>query len=162
MIKFHGYLTGNSQKRFFKKAIEYAQARLIVGVLLSLTLLPGMANIMHMRISFEVLLQVVCAIFTICLLGMLLVRIPTSKKAKQLRITKEICIEDGVIVCISDKYQEIRKISDVKKVLDYGEFYELVFILGKQSEKFICQKSLLVCGSFEEFEQLFKRIERKF
>ena len=46
-------------------------------------------------------------------------------------------------------------ISDVKKVVDHGEFYELSFVFGKVSDKFICQKSLLTKGTLEEFKAMF-------
>ncbi len=61
-----------------------------------------------------------------------------------------------MVICIADKYKECRKISDVKRVRDYGEFYELVFPLSKMSEKFICQKNLLTKGTLEEFKRLFR------
>ncbi len=45
----------------------------------------------------------------------------------------------------------------VKKVIDYGNFYQIC--IGKESEwcKYICQKDLLVKGSIKEFERIFKR-----
>ena len=79
----------------------------------------------------------------------LLVRIPKGKREKISITPKKICIEDGYITCIADKYEECRSISDVKCVVDHGDFYELTFPFGKISEKFVCQKNLLTKGSIE-------------
>ena len=46
-------------------------------------------------------------------------------------------------------------IGDAKQVRDFGEFYEIVFLFGKISDKFICQKNLLTKGTLEQFESLF-------
>ena len=54
-----------------------------------------------------------------------------------------------------------RKPEDVKKVLDYGEFYEFRFYFP-WCFGVICQKDLLVEGTIEEFEQFFDgKIVRK-
>ena len=54
-----------------------------------------------------------------------------------------------------------RATEDVKKVLDYGEFYEFRFYFP-WCFGVICQKDLLVEGTIEEFEQFFDgKIVRK-
>ncbi len=49
----------------------------------------------------------------------------------------------------------LRSLSSVKEVLDYGEFYQLVFRLDGASNLFICQKNLLTIGTLADFEWLF-------
>ena len=47
---------------------------------------------------------------------------------------------------------------DIKSVYDYGEYYHFW-----QGDMFLCQKSLLVQGTLEEFEKLFDgKIIRKY
>ena len=87
----------------------------------------------------------------------LLFFIPKRKKEKLAMLPKRIYIKDEHIVCVADRYTDSKFISDVKKVIDHGEFYELCFPFGKISEKFICQKSLLTKGSLREFEEIFKK-----
>ena len=70
-------------------------------------------------------------------------------------IPKKIVTDNDYIISIADKYSDSRNINDVKLVRDFGEFYEIIFPFGKISEKFICQKNLLVKGTIEEFEALF-------
>ena len=66
-----------------------------------------------------------------------------------------IVIENDIITCIAEKYVESKSLADVKKVQDFGDFYEFVFPFGKISEKFICQKNLISKGTLEDFENLF-------
>ena len=57
----------------------------------------------------------------------------------------------------------IRSINDVKKVIDMGEFYDIVFYSPNQWTNCICQKDLIIEGTIEEFEEMFKdKIERKY
>ncbi len=59
---------------------------------------------------------------------------------------------------------ETKNLSNVKKVVDMGEWYKIYFYFPYKSNLFICQKDLLVKGTIEEFEELFsdKIIRKKF
>ena len=48
-----------------------------------------------------------------------------------------------------------RKLSRVKKILDCGEVYYIIFKFGDITNSWICQKSNIVNGSIEDFEKLF-------
>lgn len=50
----------------------------------------------------------------------------------------------------------IRKISKVKKVLDCGEVYYIIFKFGDITNSWICQKNNIINGTIEEFEALFQ------
>ncbi|MBQ2702084.1 MAG: hypothetical protein IJF64_03745 [Clostridia bacterium] len=55
-----------------------------------------------------------------------------------------------------------RSIDDVKKVIDMGEFYDIIFYFPNQWSNCICQKDLIIKGTIEEFEEFFKdKIVRK-
>ena len=57
----------------------------------------------------------------------------------------------------------LRDISDVKIVVDYGEWYDITFYFPHKDIGFICQKDLIVEGTIEEFEKLFEgKIVRKY
>ena len=49
-----------------------------------------------------------------------------------------------------------RKISKVKKVLDCGEVYYIIFKFGDITNSGICQKNNIINGTIEEFESLFQ------
>ena len=148
MIEFSGYITGVAQKRFLQRARALTERILISGVLtiLPISLLIGAktGDYLLMRLNF-IMIGVV----------FLLVRIPKSKKEVKAITPKRIYTDGETIVCVADRYTEVKKVSDVKYVKDHGAFYELVFPFGKISEKFICQKDLLIKGTLEEFEGLF-------
>ncbi|MBO5417421.1 MAG: hypothetical protein J6A50_02310 [Clostridia bacterium] len=155
MIIFDGYITGNSEKRFRQKSITLGQNIM----LLSLTLFFPAVLHLSLKLKSWIIILLYGLMFIIIPLG---ARIPNSAKEKKAITPKKIIIKDGYITCLADKYEEIRNISDIKTVWDWGEFYEINFPFGKISEKFICQKDLLTIGSIEEFEDLFAdKIVRK-
>ena len=71
-------------------------------------------------------------------------------------LPKRIVADEESITCTTDKEIVTKWITDVKQVIDHGEFYELVFPFGKISTNFICQKELLTKGTLEQFERLFE------
>ena len=150
MIDFSGYITGKAEKRFIKKSRELGQN--IISVVM-LFLFPTAC---YFTIKVEDSLYI--RLFLILFIGLILITyIPKSKKEQKSLTPKRIFTDGESIICVADRYTESRFIDDVKKVKDYGEFYELFFPLGKVSEKFICQKDLLSKGTLEEFEALFDR-----
>ena len=48
-----------------------------------------------------------------------------------------------------------RNMDDVKKVWDFGEWYQITFYFGYKNAFFICQKDLIKEGTIEEFEEMF-------
>ncbi len=153
MIEFDGYLTGDAEKRFWRQSRGLCLKFLLFGIIVCL---PPCITVIKSNFRYFSYLILICF-----LVVLIVAYLPKSKKENRSMTPKKIHIEDGYIICIADKYNESRSISDVKKVRDFGEFYELVFPFGKISEKFICQKDLLVKGSLEEFEALFPdKLER--
>lgn len=155
MIEFNGYITGSAEKYFFKRARNLVRNLMLASLLLLFPIVIAFS----VNKKFWFLLQMYCIIFVTL---PLVLYIPKSKKEKKAITPKKIFTEDEYIICITDKCEEIRHIGDAKKVQDFGEFYEIIFPFGKVSEKYICQKSLLVKGTLEEFEALFEgKIVRK-
>lgn len=76
-----------------------------------------------------------------------------------------LCIEIVKGKTIKSKCRKktyVHSIQEVRKVIDYGNFYSIR--INKQFEHghFLCQKDLLTKGSIEEFEKIFKgKIIRK-
>ena len=156
MIEFNGFLTDNTEKYFYKKTVKFG--RIIILASLAL-LLPG-AIALAIYGGFEIFLEIFGGVSAILLLTTI---IPKSKNSRRAYTPKRIFTDGESITCISDKYVETKFIEDAKVVYDNGEFYDIVFPIGNYSEKFVCQKNLLVKGSLEEFEALFEgKIERRF
>lgn len=49
-----------------------------------------------------------------------------------------------------------KNLSKVKKILDCGDVYYIIFRFGDITNAWICQKSNIVNGTTEEFETYFK------
>lgn len=154
-MEFRGYISGDAASHFWKASRKIGFFSLFFAICL---LTPVIVVISVALRDWRIL----TAFVIIALLILLAVYIPKSQKEKQTLLPKRIYIEDEYIVAVADKYIESKKICDVKKVIDHGSFYELVFSFGNASEKFLCQKNLLINGNINEFELLFsKKIIRK-
>lgn len=148
MIEFTGYLTGAAKKYFFKRGIKYLQ-NIFLG---SAILVSPPIVIFALRIKSLLLIAgyIIAAVATLILPYM------QVKLDKDKYVPKLIRIQDNILLSVSDGITESRYIEEVKEVRDYGEYYALVFPMGKLSEKFVCQKNLLTKGTLEEFEALFE------
>ena len=148
MIEFSGYLTGKARQHFIKKSKQLGQRIIAIGC--AFMFLPVL--------SFSIAAKsiVIAGLYLgIVLLFLFLTFIPYSDKKIKSILPNRIFLQEDCIVCIANSYTESKFIDDVKVVYDHGDFYELCFPFGKISEKFICQKDLLICGTLAEFEALF-------
>ena len=150
MIEFTGYITGKAEKRFVQKSRRIGLIFSSFAILFALPIAFLIGKfVLHDDAFIYAMLAGLSCIPLICF-------IPKGKKEHLSMLPKRIYTRDNHIVCVADKYTDSKLISDVTKVLDHGDFYELCFPFGKISEKFICQKSLLSKGSLDAFERLFK------
>lgn len=155
MIDFNGYITDEAEKFFIKNSRKMAVTIFLVIFLL---LAPIFVLISVGTDYYELLIGYVAA----CSLTIATAFIPQSRKWKIAWMPKRIFTDEEYIVCQGNKYEEFHLIDDATRVIDYGAFYHICFPMGKKSDKFICQKSLLSSGTFEEFEALFEgKIERR-
>lgn len=156
MIEFNGYLTDDTEKYFYRKTVKFGQFIIVTSMAL---LLPG-AIALAFYVGFDIFLKIFGGISAVLLITTI---IPKSKKGRHAYTPKRIFTDGESITCISDKYAETKFIEDAKIVYDKGEFYDIIFPIGNYSEKFVCQKNLLVKGTIEEFEALFEgKIERRY
>lgn len=149
MIEFKGYIDGATRKRFWHNNRVMGVKILLVAEAL---IIPG---IMVFGIKAQNWLMVIlCAVIFFIL--PLTALIPQGKKAEKSMLPKRIVADEESITCTTDREVVAKWISDVKQVIDHGEFYELIFPFGKISPNFICQKDLLTKGTLEQFEALFE------
>lgn len=101
----------------------------------------------------------------ICTIGMgveiVLLALPlTKKRLEQIKkftaIETRIIIENGMISFHNLICDRPKPISKVKKVIDMGDWYYIIFKFGDISNSWICQKDLIKKGTIEEFEKLFE------
>lgn len=82
--------------------------------------------------------------------------LPVYNSSLKLIMPLKLVINKNKIVSIGENFHEERDLSRVKKVIDYGDWYQIFFYFGYRSQKFICQKDLIVEGTIEDFEKLFR------
>ncbi len=148
MVEFNGYLHGAAEKAFFKKSRNILLKGYFAFLPMALPVIILGGRILD-SVAF------IYAFLAFLLIFPLLFFIPKSSKERMGLLPKRIYTDGETIVVIAERYSESKLISDVKAVIDHGEFYELSFPFGKISDKFICQKSLLTKGSLAEFESMF-------
>ena len=62
--------------------------------------------------------------------------------------------QTGEITTQSSQFYAESSIDDVVKILDKGEWY--LFYVKSRDGRYICQKDLLITGTLDEFEKIFK------
>ena len=153
MIVFGGYLCYTAQRYLLKKS----QKMTAIGAICMFLLLgiPSLLAWIHFKIW---------VFFVMSLLGtvwMFVLTWTVRRDAYPTRIA--IDIKENTIFGEYRKGAGSRSIDDVKKVIDMGGFYDIIFYFPNQWANCICQKDLIVEGTIEEFEKLFEdKIVRKY
>lgn len=94
-------------------------------------------------------------ILPILVLIVFLAGIKPREKSYGLIMTKRVRIEEDYLESEGSRFNETRTIDQVKRVIDYGEWYKITFNFPYKSQRFICQKDLIIQGTIEDFESLF-------
>ena len=144
MIEFKGEISETCKKYALRQALLFA----IILIILELTVVGIPFILMGIYLNFW-LMYIAWAVIGVPLT--LYVIIHNEGYYYPISITienKEICLE-------AEKWCTTRKLEDVKKVKDLGEFYHIVFYFPNKLSDCLCQKNLITQGTIEEFEQLF-------
>ena len=147
MIEFDGMITGEAEKFLWNKAKKFGVT--VMGISFGIFIVGALALAFITEYWMIFFALLACAV--IVLSAMLF--LPQSKKQKEEGTPKKIYIEDEFIIAIVNDHEEYRYISEAKELVDYGEFYDVVYT---PADKFVCQKSLLSKGTLKEFEALFE------
>lgn len=93
--------------------------------------------------------------YIVCILGGVAASVPINKKYRERICPNSIVIMDDVITSSGEYIFQERRIKDIKKIDDYGDYYRIWFCIPYQSPVFLCQKDLIVEGTIAEFEERF-------
>ena len=151
MFKFDGELSTVS------KLYDVKQGQKMFAIVLPI----GMSPLIIFNILLAFNTSLLLLIFVPAILGVIVsaICLCIPKDWNKTR-TCHIEIDEELMKIELENYFE-RATEDVKKVLDYGEFYEFRFYFP-WCFGVICQKDLLVEGTIEEFEKFFDgKIVRK-
>lgn len=153
MIEFYGELSSNCKNYIIKKEIQAGV--MVTSIIGTLFLIPILvATFLWDWIAIIALVPLIAYItFSF---------VRPSKKTCRLLFPNRISIEDDFIVSEGDNFSYACPVSEVKKVIDMGEWYHIFFNYRYRNPRFVCQKDLLKQGSINEFEKLFEnKIIRK-
>lgn len=154
MIEFKGNLSEAGRKII----VHQNQVMCLIGGIIGAV--PFMALFIALAIEEEPLLWITVPCFLLFIV-MSYVMKPTGKILEKM-MTNLVVINDRTVVCESEADYKETEIEDIKKIIDYGDFYRIVFYFPNLNARFICQKDLITQGSIEEFEERFSdKIIRK-
>lgn len=152
-MKFCGELSQNCKKFIIKKTRVHTLIVMYVVCLL-------------FSISFIVLTFIynwifIMAVITLLLLPLLSLLTP-AKSILDLTMPQQVVINKDEIKSVGEKFNYQNDIEQIKKINDYGDWYQTFFYFPHKYQTFICQKDLIVEGTIDEFEETFKdKIVRK-
>ena len=150
---FRGTPNYRTQKYFYKK--DFKQTCMVMIFLICPVLgIPSILAGIYFSIWFFSWFSLACIIGSVVVMKM------TQRAQLCTRIAideREVLVENHEGACAT------RSVEDIKKVVDHGEFYEIIFYWGIRFGDCVCQKDLIIEGTIEEFEEMFKdKIERKY
>ena len=151
MVRFSGIINNRSREYLLRKM----KKRVIFLFIIMFCLLgiPSIFIAIKFQIYFFLILSFLTAICPFFILSL----------SYREYFPKNIIIDREEIQIETCANCRICSIEDVKNVLDYGAFFDIIIYSPTRIYNCICQKDLLVEGTIEEFEKLFEdKIVRKY
>ena len=161
VIEFFGTLCEQCQKDITKRS-----RRLFAITFTVVTLLFGVVPTVVCYILKDDYFYEFFGLTILCLIMTVIYWLPINilhKPPQGISSDLLIRIEDSFITRSGYGGVQKKALSKVKKVIDVGDWYYIIFRLGDISTSFVCQKDLLREGTLEAFEALFEgKIVRKY
>ena len=157
MIEFKGKISEN-----IKKSIYQRRLRVMGLIVLSFVAVFGISMFTVIFLDGTIsarengyIKDVLIMLAGCTLLSIWLIIAPYSKRQREQNWEFRVKInEESVSVTnVTDNIRIRKELRKIRKVSDKGEYYLLHYAL---IDSFICEKSLLVSGTLEEFERLFE------
>lgn len=158
MIEFKGKMS--KKGKWLIKRIQTFPVFFVFPVVMSCPAIPLIGFIIHGN-SFSIKeLPIVAFSFGVPILILFIICLLVSNK-NYIPLRIEI-IPHKTIKSQCRKKTHVYSLNEVRKVIDYGDFYSIRIKQQYEFGVFLCQKDLLTKGSIEEFEKTFKgKIIRK-
>lgn len=149
MIVFNGELSENN-KKFLNRKMK--NVSIISTCILSIILVIPIT----LAVVFD---DTIWAIAYIIIPALILFSVvPIPKKKWNTICPTEISINDETVIIHGETFHQEREISQLKRIIDFGDCYKMEFVFPHKSFSCLCQKNLIVKGTPEEFEERFADI----
>lgn len=153
MLVFSGDLSQSCKKNVIKK--QKILTSLVAFIISCIFSIPFIILIIKYNWIFII---AILAIFTLPIFQYFSFR----GSVQDLILPNKIIINNEFIVSLGKNFHHERKIQHIKKIVDYGDWYQIFFKYPYKNQTYICQKDLIKKGTIEDFENLFKgKIVRK-
>lgn len=147
MLKFFGNISEKNKNFIIKKEKLIFFYASIIPVIIGIAL----------TIFVSIKIDLIWLVFLIPLLFFLSIPLfPLGEKTLDMIIPKKIIITNNMIINEGNNFKSTRNVSDIKKIIDYGDYFQIYFKWPKKTYKFLCQKNLIVEGTINDFEEKFK------
>jgi len=155
MIEFNGELSDTVKKQFIQL---FRRGHIFIGLfivpIMTLFFAPMLYEVSNSIGEF--LLYFFSPYIALVILVTIYCLVPYGKKeVKNLVSPAFVQISESKIHYKLPSEEELFDISEVKKVIDYGEFYMIKFYFNA-GRRCPCQKDLITQGTIEQFEEIFK------
>ena len=153
-IEFNGQITEKNQLDRMKRVDKTTNRSFLIGFVFIWVI--SVAIGLPLKIFRNLLPELV--FFTVIFVGLALIRTPKEVLLRFRLFPHIIITEEDLSLELLNRGKQLwrtRKLSRVKKILDCGEVYYIIFKFGDITNSWICQKSNIVNGSIEDFEKLF-------
>lgn len=154
MIEFKGELSEKCKNVFFKR---HNKTLFLVCNLTWIIIDIPIVLIGSSMSEYSYIWYIIAALFCISALLFCVPALNPQKKAFTDNLPQRITIKDGQIIKdgTGEDCYATGKLENVKKVVDEGDWYLIVFYFPYKISDCICQKDLITQGSIEEFEKMF-------
>ena len=148
MVEFDGVIDYKIKSRTLRTRMRMLSWGLLVAASLGVVL-----TIVNLPINSESETEILVFTILMTIIAVIILIIPFKTNIEwnvNVKISTDN-IEYSPPVCIEPTIIPLEK---VKKVIDEGDCYQIIYV--EYSNAIICQKDLLVQGTLEEFEEIFK------
>lgn len=157
MVEFNGQISEKNQLNRMKKVRKKEIVVFLSGIIFIWIVTVSFGLIFDFLQSILVELIVCTIIMLACII---LIAKTTEKVALRIKLSPHIIITETDLLLElwknGEKTWRKRNLTQVKKVLDCGEVYYIIFRFGDITNAWICQKDNVVSGTIGEFERIFQ------
>lgn len=157
MVEFNGQISEKNQLNRMKKVRKKEIVVFLSGIIFIWIVTVSFGLIFDFLQSILVELIVCTIIMLACII---LIAKTTEKVALRIKLSPHIIITETDLSLElwknGEKTWRKRNLTQVKKVLDCGEVYYIIFRFGDITNAWICQKDNVVSGTIGEFERIFQ------